>query len=143
MAVHYVTAALRKLHSRHMKAYDSHVLHNVYATDTAFLLTIVKFPHSFLFLISCQIIGFPRNLSQAIDAVYEYYFREMQACESMDLCAISFEIILLLIWINPFVKVLEDPIVFVTPDARVPILRRHFVVVNRLLTRPLCGHSDN
>ena len=22
---------------------------------------------------------FPRNLSQAIDAVYEYYFREMQA----------------------------------------------------------------
>ena len=82
-------------------------------TDTAVILTSVRFPGSFSVLNSHQTTGCPRDMSQAIDVVFEYLHCEMQASESMHLCAVSFKIILSIILINLVVKVLEDTILFV------------------------------
>ena len=62
---------------------------------------------------ACQTIGCLRDMPQAIAVVYDYFYRLKQACESMDLCTVSFEIVLSLILINLVVKVLEDQILFV------------------------------
>ena len=69
-------------------------------TDTTFILTSVRFSGSFSDLNSHQIIGCQRNMSQSIDVIYELFIVK---CESMDLCAVSFDIFL----INLVVKVLE------------------------------------
>ena len=77
------------------------------ATDTTFILTSVMFSFFFSDLNSRQTIGCQRNTSQAIAVIYDFFYRKMQVCESMDLCVVSFDIIFSLILINLVVKVLE------------------------------------
>ena len=74
-------------------------------TDTTFILTSVRFPGSFSDLNSRQTIGCQCDTSQSIDVnIYEIFIVN---CDSMDFCAVSFDIILPLILINLVVKVLE------------------------------------
>ena len=76
-------------------------------TDTTFILTSERFPGSFSDLNSRLTIGCQPNTSQAIGVIYDFFYRKMQVCESMDLCAVSFDIILSFILINIVVKVFE------------------------------------
>ena len=64
----------------------------------------------------------------------------MQACEYMDLCAVSFEIILPSIWINLVVKVLEDPILFLWHDAGSSDLMASICRRDSFVNSPLSVH---